>query len=197
MLNAVSDTASKDECNCRQAANPYIISNSPSQISNLKSQMLWVGEKVTWSRSLSRWTAPKISSQKRVKWSNRRGCDSFRFSYIVNFFPVALLNPQWLIIEDLRTPKKQTVSFNSYWGVKADVFFWNKPGLWKPWCPGVLLITNNPGLRGRLLNCHSLFLHISTTYPQWKQHSTIEVEQVFVGKKPGFYQPLLGTNTHN
>ena len=37
-----------------------------------------------------------------------------QFSYIVNFFRVALLNPQWLIIEDLRTPKKQTVSFNSY-----------------------------------------------------------------------------------
>ena len=163
--------------------------------------MVWVGEKVTSSRSLSRWTAPNLSIQKRVKSSNRRGCDSFRFSYIlhhsrltgfracstksefsceagkpvdkkliengatsqfsyiVNFFPVALLNPQWLIIEKLRTPKKQTVSFNSYWLVKASVFSWNKPGAWKPWCLGVLLITNKQGLKGRLLNCHSLFLY--------------------------------------
>jgi hypothetical protein len=36
----VSDTSSKDECNCRQAANPYIISHSLFQISNLKSQMV-------------------------------------------------------------------------------------------------------------------------------------------------------------
>ncbi|HEY9298408.1 MAG TPA: hypothetical protein VIQ31_19040, partial [Phormidium sp.] len=50
----------------------------------------------------------------------------------------------------------------------------------------------------RLLNCHSLFLHTQTTYLQSKQHSTIEVEQVFGGKNQVSINPcpalLLITN---
>ena len=166
------------------------MSYCPSHISN-KSQMVWVGEKVTSSRSRSRQTAKNISMSLPVEWSNPRGCDFFTFCYIFIFFRVDLLNPEWLIIEDLCTPKKQTVSFKSYWWVKADLFSWNKPGVGKSWCLRVLLFTNKLSFIGRLLNCHSLFLHTETSYPKSKQHSTkaslcITLSQVLVPSQAYF-----------